>query len=172
MSVAEPSLQQLVERVKEKDLEAFDRIYRDTRQEIAQALFHLVGRSEDFEQIVGEAFKDLLDALPCQSPGKPLRPLVARVCARVARRHLRIWSRKAEVEPASDEGGAHTLHRALEQMSAPLRLVYVFHEVLGLPVEEVGPVLGISMRKAWARLKRARLELTEAMRGPVPEEAP
>jgi DNA-directed RNA polymerase specialized sigma24 family protein len=166
------SLRALVERVKENDLAAFEEIYRDTRPEIARALFHLVGRRDDFEVIVGEAYRELLAALPRHEAGDPVRPLVARICARVASRHLHLWRRRPEAEPACDDGGAHLLHRALEQMRPARRLVFVFHEVLGLPEAEIGRAVGISLRKVLALLRKARLELTEAMRGPVPEEAP
>lgn len=157
----------LVERIGANDLAAFDELYRLTRDDVARALLHALGRRADLEAVVAETFARLLDDMRRLRPGAPLLPLLHRTCARVALGHMGLFHRRARCAQLGDES-ADLMHRALERLAPKTRLVFVYAEMLGLSPEAIAAAVGISLHAVHSRLRRARLELTLALREPEP----
>ena len=170
VAVAPAEVAELVERVGADDLTAFDELYRLTREDVARALLHLLGRRSYFEALVAETFTRLLDQLRRMRPGAPLQPVLYRACAKVALRRVELH-RRARCAELGDEP-ADLLHKALARLAPKARVVFVYSEILGLPPELIAAALGTSLDAVHSRLRRARLELTERLREPAVEVAP
>jgi RNA polymerase sigma-70 factor (ECF subfamily) len=185
-SAAEAKLLRLVERIRKDDVVAFDELYRLTRDDVARTLGHLMGRRTDLEDLIQETFLRLLKAVPNFRGESAFRTFLYRVCANVALMHQRWWRRRKEVlveelpeQPGGEdpEGAAQAaeasrlVHRALQQLTAKKRIVFVYHELCGMPPEEIALIVDCSYNTVRSRLFHARLEFTRALRGLV-ESAP
>lgn len=157
-----------VERLQQRDLESFDEIYRLTRDEVARVLFHLAGPAADLEKLVGDAYVALFEALRRLPSGAPVRPVLYRVCAKVASKRPPLFRRTAPrtLDPRSDPRAqaAGLLHQALGRLPALDRIVFVLSEVLGLSTKEVEAATALSPSAVDSHLRRARLWLTETLR--------
>ncbi len=179
-SAAEARALGLVARVQQGELAAFDELYLLTREDVARTLSHLVGRRTDLEDLVQETYLCLLKAVKSFRGESSFRTFLYRVCANVAFMHLRWWRRRPEEKggelpdlvcpAASPEAQAQAreaqvlVARALEKLGAKKRVVFVFHELVGLGPEEIADIVDTSPNTVRSRLHHARLEFTEAMR--------
>jgi len=177
---AEARLRRLVERIKEDDLQAFDELYRLTREDVARTLFHLLGARSDLDDLVQETYLRLLKAVKGFRGDSQFRTFLYRVCANVALMHLRWWRRRREdlmdampetacdakdPEAAAQEAESSRLvQRALQRLSAKKRIVFVYHELCGMGPEEIAHAVDASYNTVRSRLFHARLEFTQAMR--------
>ena len=187
LSVAEPAektgvavrddpMASLVARVREGDLAAFDLLYRKTRQDVHNILYHLVGSNADMDDLIQDTFIHLLKALRGFRGEARFSTFLYRVCANVALMHLRGGRRRKEepVEelpeapagPTSDPEhqaqaaqAARMMERALEKLAMEKRLVFVYHDFLGMKPEEIAEALSIPVNTVRSRLGRAREEL-------------
>src|SRR3954468_13923857 len=78
---------QLIARIKDGDLVAFDRLYRHTREDVARTLFHLVGRNAEVEDLLQDTYVHLLKAVRNFRGECSFRTFLYRVCANVALSH-------------------------------------------------------------------------------------
>lgn len=176
----------LIERIRQGDLIAFDRLYRHTREDVARTLFHLVGRHAEIEDLLQDTYVRLLKAVRSFRGECAFRTFLFRVCANVALSHLR-WRRRrpeelVEVLPdaesphrtpeeeASRKQAVQLVHSALERLTAKKRIVFVYHQLLGMKPEEIAETVGTSVNTVRSRLHHARLEFHEALQrrvGPV-----
>jgi DNA-directed RNA polymerase specialized sigma24 family protein len=169
-----PDLERLAARAGDGDLSAFEGIWRQTRDELARALFHLVGR-EGLEEALQATYANLLDELRQGARGASLRARAHRSCARACRRVLRrrraaSGSGVSFADPAAE--AVRQLHLGLDSLPATGRLVYVFQEILGLSARETAQALDLSPAACGAHLRRARLALLAATPQPLPEAFP
>lgn len=175
----EAHLLELVARVRENDLLAFERLYRLTRDDAARTLRHLVGGRADLEDLLQDVYLQLLKAVRNFRGEARFKTFLYRVCANVAISHLR-WRRRrpedvmAELpERASPEPGpedeaqrrqaAVLVEAALEGLAAKKRIVFVYHELCGMGPEEISQVVGAPVNTVRSRLHHARLEFHEQM---------
>ena len=177
---AEVRARALVGRIQAGELGAFDELYQLTRADVARTLFHLVGRRADLEDLLQETYLSLLKAVKSYRGESAFRTFLYRVCANVALQHLRWWRRRPEEQggdlpdlassAASPEAQAQAreaqalVARALEQLTAKKRIVFVFHELMGLGPEEIAEAVDASPNTVRSRLHHARLEFTFALR--------
>lgn len=173
-------LRALVERVRDGDASAFEQLYRLTREDVARTLAHLVGHRADLEDLVQDAYVRLLTAVKSFRGEAQFRTFLYRVCANVAFSRLRWWRRRPEdpvaevpeqVSPDGDPEGtaerrqaARLVEAALAKLTAKKRVVFVYHELLGMGPEEIAEAVGTSANTVRSRLHHARLEFAEAMR--------
>ncbi|MHB8872462.1 MAG: RNA polymerase sigma factor [Myxococcaceae bacterium] len=178
-SAAEARARALVVRIQAGELGAFDELYQLTRADVARTLFHLVGRRAELEDLLQETYLCLLKAVKGFRGESAFRTFLYRVCANVALMHLRWWRRRPEEQwaelpdipstAANPEALAQAreaqvlVARALEKLTAKKRIVFVFHELVGLGPEEIAEAVGTSPNTVRSRLHYARLEFTEAM---------
>jgi RNA polymerase sigma-70 factor, ECF subfamily len=175
----EALLRALVERVKQDDLTAFERLYHLTRHDAARTLFHLVGRRCEVEDLLQETYLRLLKAVRTYRGEARFRTFLYRVCANVAISHLRWKRRRPEdvmaqlpEQPSLDRGPEEEAFRrqanrlveaALEGLTAKKRIVFVYHELCGMGPEEIAQAVGSSPNTVRSRLHHARLEFNAAM---------
>lgn len=175
----EALLLSLVERIRQNDVTAFERLYHLTREDAARTLFHLVGRRADVEDLLQETYLRLLKSVRSFRGESRFRTFLYRVCANVALSHLR-WKRRRpedvldempdQVSPAvgpDDEAfrrqAARLVEAALEGLTAKKRIVFVYHELCGMGPEEIAAAVGTSPNTVRSRLHHARLEFHAAM---------
>ena len=175
----EAILTALVERVRQNDLTAFERLYHLTKEDAARTLYHLVGPRADVEDLLQETYLRLLKAVKSFRGEARFRTFLYRVCANVALSHLR-WRRRRpedvmaelpeQVSPAAgpeDEAlraqAMRLVQAALEGLTAKKRIVFVYHDLCGMGPEEIAQAVGTSPNTVRSRLHHARLEFNEAM---------
>ena len=175
----EAHLLELVARVRENDLLAFERLYRLTREDAARTLRHLVGGRADIEDLLQDVYLQLLKAVRKFRGESRFKTFLYRVCANVAISHLR-WRRRrpedvmAEVpERASSEPGPEDeaqrrqaqklVEAALEGLAPKKRIVFVYHELCGMGPEEIAQAVGAPANTVRSRLHHARIEFNEQM---------
>jgi len=170
----------LARRVQEGDLSAFDQLYQLTREDVARTLCHLVGRRPDLEDLVQDTYLRLLTAVKSFRGESQFRTFLYRVCANVALSQLRWWKRRPEepmaevperASPAENPEGAaeraqaaRLVQAALGRLTAKKRIVFVYHELLGMGPEEIAEAVGTSPNTVRSRLHHARLEFADAMK--------
>lgn len=176
----EARLLRLVDRIKKDDVLAFEELYRLTRDDVARTLFHLVGHRPDLEDLVQETYLKLLKAVPSFRGDSQFRTFLYRVCANVALMNLRWWRRRkedpsAELPDGVDFGqdperaaqaaqASRLVHRALAQLTAKKRIVFVYAELCGMTSDEIAQVVGASGNTVRSRLHHARQEFSVALR--------
>jgi len=177
MPDADPLLP-LVERVRDGDLTAFDALYRQTRSEVHAVLYRLVGSNADMEDLVQEAYVQLLKSLRGFRREARFRTFLYRVCANVGLMHLRSRRRRPEdsVADVPDSPAGHAsdperaaqvsaaarmMQQALDLMDEKKRVTFVYHDLLDMKPEEIALALDTSANTVRSRLNRARQEFTE-----------
>ncbi len=169
----------LVQRVREGDLTAFDRLYQLTRTDAARLLRHLVGNRTEVEDLLQETYLRLLTALKGFRGESRFRTFFYRVCANVALSHLR-WKRRRPEDPFAEppesvcpgedperavarRQAARLVEAALERLKPKKRIVFVYYELCGMSPDEIAQAVGSSPNTVRSRLHHARLEFNEAM---------
>lgn len=169
----------LIDRIREGDLAAFDRLYRHTREDVARTLFHLVGRHTEIEDLLQDTYVRLLKAVRGFRGECAFRTFLYRVCANVALSHLRWRRRRPEElldvlpdtesphrtpeEETARKQAVQLVHSALESLTAKKRIVFVYHQLLGMKPEEIAEAVGSSVNTVRSRLHHARLEFHDAL---------
>jgi RNA polymerase sigma-70 factor, ECF subfamily len=182
---ADARLVRLVERVKQDDLVAFEELYKLTRDDVARTLFHLVGNRPDLEDLVQEVYLRLLKSIRGFRGEAQFKTFLYRVCANVAFMHLRWWRRRREdlvdelpecIALGDPERAAQAtqslrlVQLALSKLTARKRVVFVYHELLGMGPEEIAEAVGATYNTVRSRLHHARSEFTAAMQELTGEE--
>jgi len=180
-------LLRLVERIKEDDLVAFEELYKLTRDDVARTMFHLVGNRPDLEDLVQETYLRLLKSVRSFRGDAQFKTFLYRVCANVAFMHLRWWRRRREDlvdelpecialgDPERSAASAEALRLvqlALARLTPKKRVVFVYHELLGMGPDEIATAVGASYNTVRSRLHHARAEFTAAMAELTGEVAP
>ncbi len=148
-------------RLREGDSSALLQLFRLTRDEAALLLFLLV----DPKQLASstfEVYRLLLDDLG-EDSGRAEASMderLQRLSIQIARRH------PDRSKPETPEDDAGRLRLALRSLADKQRLVFVLREVAGLSPERIAQLTGITLGTVHARLRRARLQMAEAMREP------
>lgn len=176
-----PSLiEGLVAAARDGDVQAFEQLYRRTRNDAHRALYQLVGASPDLEDLVQQVFLQLTSAIRRFRGEAKFSTFLHGICANVAMTHLRTRRRRPEdpVEelpesPSSDEQSpeqaahrkqaAALMQRVLDEMAPKKRVVFVYHELMGMTAEEIAAAVDTSANTVRSRLHHARLEFAEVL---------
>ena len=172
----------LAQRAAEGDLRAFDNLYRETRAQAYRALFSIVGPSQELPDLVQEVYLQLARSLKRFRGESRFSTFLHGICANVALHHLRTRRRRPE-DPVADmpersTGGGHDPERSvqvsqaqrilktgLDAISPKKRVVFVYHELLGMGPEEISEALSIPPNTVRSRLHHARLEFSAQVSG-------
>ncbi len=179
-TVSEPGLQALVAAAQQGDARAFEALYRHTRSDVSRLLHQLAG-GQDLEDLIQEAYLQLLVAIRGFRGEAQFRTFLYRVCANVALMRRR-WRRRHPEDPTATpperetsgagvdpERGAERREaqrcvlRALDRLAPKKRLVFVYAELQGLGPEEIANLLGVPYNTVRSRLNHARREFTAAL---------
>lgn len=164
----------LARRVREGSLEALERLYRATRDELLALAYRLTLDEARAGDVVQDVFVGLPEALRHYEERGQLRAWLRRVTARVALQQLRNDSRRlardgnyAAGRPEATPGVEAQLEvkDALARLPVGLRAVVVLRELEGMTHAEVARTLGItaaaSRLRLWRGLERLRRLLRE-----------
>lgn len=176
---AQGPVEPLVAAAREGDVAAFEALYRRTRQDAYRALYQLVGGGPDVEDLVQQVYLQLTSAIRRFRGDAKFSTFLHGICANVAMTHLRTRRRHPEdpVEELPDrptlapdpEQTAHTrqaaelLQRVLDRMAPKKRVVFVYHELMGLTAEEIAQAVDTSPNTVRSRLHHARLEFAQVL---------
>lgn len=159
---------------------AFTRLYEKTREQAWRVLYRVVGQSPELEDLVQEAYVQLMRALKTYRGDSRVSTFLHRICVNVGLMHLRTRRRRREeLSPELPDGEAGEHHdperaaqvkqaaalvqRALATLSEEKAAVFVYHELLGLKPEEIAELVECPVNTVRSRLNRARLDFTEAV---------
>jgi RNA polymerase sigma-70 factor (ECF subfamily) len=159
---------------------AFSRLYESTRDQAWRVLFRVVGPSPDLEDLVQEAYLQLMKALKAYRGDSRVSTFLHRVCVNVGLMHLRAKRRRPE-DPTDDlpevamgdagdperaaqvQQAAALVQAALSTMSEEKAAVFVYHDLLGMKPEEIAELVDCPSNTVRSRLNRARVDFTAAV---------
>jgi RNA polymerase sigma factor (sigma-70 family) len=167
--------QELVDRAKRGDEEAFDALARsvgDGCMAIAAWILRDTDLAEDAVQAaLVRAWRELRTLRDPERFEAWLHRILTNECYAEARRRTR-WSAKIRLLPVDDRvdtGGILSvndrdqLERAFRRLTLEQRSVLVFHHVVGLPVAEIAERLAIPLGTAKSRLRLATAALRASL---------
>jgi RNA polymerase sigma-70 factor (ECF subfamily) len=142
-----------------------------------ETLQRLGAGAREVEDLAQEVFVVLHRNWPTFDTSRPLRPYLFGVAFRVVCAHRRRRAREIPyagldtpdggIDPEGSLQSKQSiglLMAALERVPLPRRVVVVMHDLDGVPIADVAQQLHISRFGAYARLRKARKELANAVR--------
>jgi RNA polymerase sigma-70 factor (ECF subfamily) len=161
----------VVRRAQLGDVDAFEQLYRAQVGAVYALCRRMVGDEREARDLVQDVFVRTWQRLPTFRGQSALGTWIHRLAVNVVLEHLRLAKRAAlrfidddDALPASDHS-AHRLDatmdlgRALEQLPAGARSVFVLHDIHGYSHDEIAQMTGIAAGTARAQLWRARRAL-------------
>lgn len=178
-AVADP-LQQLAFSARDGEVSAFNELYERTREMSWAVLYKVVGPSPDLEDLLQEAYLQLMRSLKRYRGESKVTTFLHRICVNVGLMHLRGRRRRPEdlVDEAPHVEAGHSsdperaaqvqqasqlVQKALSTMSEEKASVFAYHELLGLKPEEISELVDAPVNTVRSRLNRARVDFTEAI---------
>lgn len=147
--------------------DAWDRLYRSSRDELYRGACLLVG-AHDAEEVVQEAFeramreRDFFTRI--ENPGGWLRVVAARYALSRLRR-AQLWDRiRSVLRPGVATGRDLDLDAALKRLPATQRTAVVLRYYHGLDYAEIARAIDVAPASVGPILTRARASLREALR--------
>lgn len=161
---------------------AFRQLYDRTRDLAWGVLYRVVGPSSELEDLLQDAYLQLMKALKGYRGDAKVTTFLHRICVNVGLMHLRTARRHPEdptepgelpeeLAPASQspERAAQVkqaqalMKAALAELTQEKADVFVYHELLGLRPEEISELTGAPANTVRSRLNRARVDFTAAV---------
>ncbi len=177
---ADPEEAQLLVRAQRGNLFAFEELVRRYQRRVYGVALRIVRRHDVADDVAQEAFVRAHRNLVSFDTARPFGPWIARIAANLALNHLRSpVAREQELpeghaERASerpdplrevlDDEARRVLERALEDLPAEQRAVFVLRVMEDLSYREIADALGIAQGTVMSRLFRARARLREVLR--------
>jgi len=173
--------QDLVERCRAGDAEAFREIFRQYRSEVARLVHRMLGRSADLEDIVQEVFLQVHRSIRDFQGKARFSTWLYRVTVNVVLMHRRAAKSRpvfsvapdglvpADARALPDDQVARlrrgrAFYRLLDRLSDKKRTVFVLHELEGMAPSEIAKVVGAPVLTVRTRLFYARRELLTMIR--------
>jgi RNA polymerase sigma-70 factor (ECF subfamily) len=160
------------------NLFAFEEIVRRYQRRVYGTALRIVRRHDVADDVAQEAFVRAYKALASFDTSRPFGPWICRIAANLAINHLRSPESREEELPETHaqtpslsgpldtllHGEAQqVLDRALGELPAEQRAVFVLRVVEELSYKEIADALGIAMGTVMSRLARARERLRLAL---------
>ncbi len=170
------------ERAREAVQLDFTALYRDYKSKVYGTVTHVVGRTDELDDIVQTVFLEIHRSLPKYKGQSKLSTWIYRITVNVALQYIRkrkrrrvfLFFRDEERQAENigrDMGGRYEsrdmmkrLWVHLEKLSEKKRVVFVLHEIEGLPVDKVADICEVPVNTVRSRLHAARTELMGRMR--------
>lgn len=158
----------LLRRARRGDQDAFSRLYGLHARSVHALAWRLTGDRALSEDIVQDTFLRMLGHLRGLEAGRPVRPWLRQVAARLAidrlRRRWREQPESATAEPASDSAAPDAWGEAiglLNRLSPQARALVWLHQMEGWTHDELGRRFGRS--ESWSKsiVSRALAQLRE-----------
>ena len=166
----------LIARVRQGDAAAERQLYQAHVDRTYRLAYRLTGDEDLAQEFTQETFIRAFDRIN-QFRGEAafgtwLRSIATSVIYNGLRKIKRFRRREFTLEEASGLGGSDTaaepdlkqrLARAIEDLPAKYRMVFVMHDVEGYTHEEISAALGMQLGTSKAQLSRARAKLRDAL---------
>jgi len=167
------------------DHQAFAQLYSLHKRRIYSLCLRMVGSVSEAEDLTQEAFLQFHRKIATFRGESALSTWLHRLAINVVLMHLRkkglqVTSLDEAMEPASDQRPGRTfgapdlmlagtidrlvLQRAIDELPAGYRLIFVLHEIEGYEHNEIATLLNCSIGNSKSQLHKARLKLCDALR--------
>lgn len=171
----------LLERMRDGDMGALGILFDRYAQDIRRVVTRLGVVPADVDDLVQLTFLEAMRAADQYDGRMHAKPWLAGIAVMMVRRHRRSlgrlvqrladWAREPSPETqettAADAYETHEMarraERALAQLSAKKREVFILVAMEGLPGEQVASALSIPVATVWTRLHHARLDLRQLL---------
>jgi len=175
--LAPAALARLVERAREGDRAAGDRLVRAFAAEVYGLLYRIVGNHEDAEDLTQETFVRALGSLALYRAEGPFGGWLGRIALHLGRDHQRRRGRgparvslqavdaERQAAPATDRDGPtggefgelqRRLSEALQRLPVPLRAALALRVLQGREYDDVAATLGVRPATARTHVMKAR----------------
>jgi RNA polymerase sigma-70 factor (ECF subfamily) len=169
----------LVTRAAAGDTAAFRLLYERHRGDVARLVYRMLGARADFDDVVQEVFVQVYRSLKDFRGQAKFSTWLHRVTVNVVLMHRRsarsrpVFTDPLPVEPVGTEEArpdedaerrerVRAFGRLLDRLADKKRIVFVLHELEGLPPSEIARIVGAPVLTVRTRLFYARRDL-EAM---------
>jgi RNA polymerase sigma-70 factor (ECF subfamily) len=181
----------ILARAQAGDNQAFAQLYTMHKRRIYSLCLRMVGSVAEAEDLTQEAFLQFHRKIDTFRGESALSTWLHRLAINVVLMHLRkkglqLTSLDEAMEPAPDQRPGRSfgapdlilsgaidrlaLQRAIDDLPAGYRLIFVLHDIEGYEHNEIATLLDCSIGNSKSQLHKARLKLREALRTyPLPE---
>ncbi len=174
------------------DHHAFAQLYSLHKRRIYSLCLRMVGNTAEAEDLTQEAFLQLHRKIATFRGDSAFSTWMHRLAINVVLMHLRrkglsLISLDEAMEPAPEEGPGRSfgspdlnlagtidrlaLERAVADLPAGYRLIFVLHDIEGYEHNEIASMLDCSIGNSKSQLHKARLKLRDALRAHPRQEA-
>jgi RNA polymerase sigma-70 factor, ECF subfamily len=191
-SSPDPSEALALARAQAGDHHAFAQLYALHKRRIYSLCLRMVGNIAEAEDLTQEAFLQLHRKIATFRGDSAFSTWLHRLAINVVLMQLRkkglsLISLDEAMEPAPEEGPGRSfgapdltlagaidrlaLERAVADLPAGYRLIFILHDVEGFEHNEIAAMLDCSIGNSKSQLHKARLKLREALRSNAQQEA-
>ncbi len=189
---ANPGDADVLVRAQAGDHHAFAQLYSVHKRRIYSLCLRMVGNIAEAEDLTQEAFLQLHRKIATFRGDSAFSTWLHRLAINVVLMQLRkkglsLISLDEAMEPTPDEGPSRSfgapdltltgtidrlaLERAIAELPAGYRLIFILHDVEGFEHNEIASMLECSIGNSKSQLHKARLKLREALRAAKRQEA-
>ena len=172
-------------RAQNGDHQAFAELYSLHKRKIYSLCLRMVGNVAEAEDLTQEAFLQLHRKIATFRGDSAFSTWLHRLAINVVLMHLRrkglsLVSLDEAMDPAPDDGPGRSfgapdlmltgsidrlaLQRAIDDLPAGYRLIFVLHDIEGYEHNEIAAMLDCSIGNSKSQLHKARLKLRDALR--------
>ncbi len=190
---APPSDADVLARAQAGDHQAFAQLYSLNKRRIYSLCLRMVSNVAEAEDLTQEAFLQLHRKIATFRGDSAFSTWLHRLAINVVLMHLRkkglpLMSLDEAMEPSYDDGPGRSfgapdlslagsidrlaLERAVGDLPAGYRLVFVLHDIEGYEHNEIASMLDCSIGNSKSQLHKARLKLRDALRTSLQREGP
>jgi RNA polymerase sigma-70 factor (ECF subfamily) len=188
----EAALAELIQRVQSGDHQAFAQLYSLHKRRIYSLCLRMVGNVAEAEDLTQETFLQLHRKISTFRGDSSFstwlhRLAINAVLMQLRKRGLSLISMDEAMEPDPDSGASRSfgerdltltgsidrlaLERAVHDLPAGYRLIFILHDVEGYEHPEIAAMLDCSVGNCKSQLHKARLRLRDALRSVPQQEA-
>lgn len=182
---APPPVDEVLARAQAGDHHAFAQIYALHKRRVYSLCLRMVNNVAEAEDLTQEAFLQLHRKIATFRGDSAFSTWLHRLAVNVVLMHLRkkglqLISLDEAMEPTPDEGPGRSfgapdlslagsidrlaLERAVADLPAGYRLIFVLHDIEGYEHNEIAAMLNCSIGNSKSQLHKARLKLRDALR--------
>lgn len=191
LPVSEPTPIQVLESAQAGDHAAFAQLYSLHKRRVYSLCLRMLGNVAEAEDLTQEAFLQLHRKIATFRGDSAFSTWLHRLTVNVVLMHLRrkglnLISLDEALDPSPDHGPSRsfgapdlrltgsidrmTLEKAVEDLPAGYRLIFVLHDIEGYEHNEIAAMLDCSIGNSKSQLHKARMKLRESLRTPAVEE--
>ncbi len=176
-----PDEEPLVARAAGGDVAAFRQLYERHRGDVARLVYRMLGARADFEDVIQEVFVQVYRSLKDFRGQSKFSTWLHRVTVNVVLMHRRsarsrpVFTDPLPADPAGTEDArpdedaerrerVRAFGRLLDRLPDKKRVVFVLHELEGLPPSEIARIVGAPVLTVRTRLFYARRDLEAMLR--------